>query len=105
MGLYDLVPEPRRIDYARMSREYPRVKGALTRAQKSGDPTKVVAAVERFIALSDDVGCMPDDWHRWRNALEDSWNAFMQSDEYDSLEGPAIADLVKRYQVCARRFA
>ena len=104
--LYARVPQSAPIDYARMSSEYPKVKGALTRAENSGDPSKVLAAVERFLKLSDEVGCMPDDWPRWRNALEDSWRNMRRSEAWDVFEdSPALADLVDRFQRAAVRFS
>jgi hypothetical protein len=106
-GLYDLVPASRPIDYDRMNREYPKVKAALTRAVNSGYETKVLEAVERFLALSDEVGCMPDDWPRWRNALEDAWRSIeRQLDEFgdDLYDAAGEASPVLRFQRAAVRF-
>lgn len=104
-GLYDRIPEPRRIDYDRMSSEYPKVKGLLTRAEKSGDPTKVLVAVERFITLSDEVGAMPDDWHRWRNALEDAWRELRRDEDLFELSVGLPGGFVDRFQCAAERLA
>ena len=107
-GLYDLLPESRPIDYKTMSREYPKLKSALTRAENGGEPIRVLAAVERFIAVSDEVGCMPDDWPRWRNALEDAWRDFQRTtlDEFgdDVFDGSGDASPVRRFQRSAVRF-
>lgn len=105
MGLYDLVPETPRIDYDRMKREYPKLKGALTRAKKSDDPTKVLEAVERFIVLSREVHAMPDDWPIWRNALEDAWRAFCRDDDAYELSVDLPGGFVDRFQIAALRFA
>jgi len=81
----DLYPERSapRIDYALMQEEYPKLKAALTRAERSGDPLRVRAAVARFVQKSDAIGCMPDDWPRWRNALEDAFEAWRRTDAAD----------------------
>jgi hypothetical protein len=51
--------------------EYRKQKAALTRAENSGDPEKVLRAVEK--ALAEWRGkAWPDDWARWRNALEEA---------------------------------
>ena len=68
----DRQPKPRPIDYARMKREHPKQKGALTRAIKTGDPERVAAACKAAVIVWNEVGAWPDDWHRWQNALDDS---------------------------------
>lgn len=93
--------ETRRIDYALMSREYPKLKGALTRARNSGDPVKVLRAVERFLKLSDEVGCMPDDWSRWRNALEDAYDDFQRSDDGETDYYENAAKVTRQFQAAA----
>lgn len=51
--------------------DFRKQKAALTRAQNSGDPRKVVAACVKVVA--DWHGkCWPDDWHRWNIALSDA---------------------------------
>ena len=61
-----------RIDYEAMRRMYPKQKGALTRAIKSGDPRQVIAAVITAVQQWDDAGGVwPDDWARWQRALDD----------------------------------
>ena len=51
--------------------EYAKLKGALTRARNSGDPRKVLKAVEEAVAAFDEK-VWPDDWSSWRIALEDA---------------------------------
>ena len=60
------------IDYERMNRIYPKQKAALTRAKNSGDPHKVVAAVEKAVAEWNEVGAFPDGWHTWNIAYSDA---------------------------------
>ncbi len=60
------------IDYARMQRTFPKHKAALTRAKKSGDPQKVVAACKAAVAEWDAIGAWPDHWHTWNIALRDA---------------------------------
>lgn len=70
-------PGPRRIDYDRMNREYPRQKAALTRAIKTRDPEKVAQACKAAVLAWGEIGAWPDGWHRWQIALDDvlPWNA------------------------------
>jgi hypothetical protein len=63
--------EPRRIDYARMNRVFPKQKAALTRAVKTRDPEKVAAVCKAAIAEWNEIGAWPDDWARWQRALDD----------------------------------
>jgi hypothetical protein len=65
--------EPRR-EYI-SNEDFRRQKSALTRAANSGDPRKVLACVEK--TLKEWEGKVwPDDWARWRCALEDAaWAA------------------------------
>ena len=60
------------IDYERMNRIYPKQKAALTRAENSGDPNKVVAAVLKAVHEWNEVGAWPDGWHRWNIAYQDA---------------------------------
>lgn len=60
------------IDYARARRESPGLKSALTRAERSGDPQKVVAACRKAVVAWNAWGAWPDAWHRWENALRDA---------------------------------
>jgi len=66
------------IDYARMQREHPKQKVALTRAmnawRKGGkvDNSAVVKACREAVRVWDEIGCWPDDWSRWQIALNDT---------------------------------
>lgn len=64
------------IDYPRMQREYPKQKAALTRAvnhwRKTGDNSKVVKACTEAVKVWDEIGCWPDAWSTWQNALNDT---------------------------------
>lgn len=60
------------IDYARMQRTHRAHKAALTRATKSGSVNKVLDACKAAIREWDEIGCWPDDWHRWQIALNDA---------------------------------
>lgn len=60
------------IDYARMKRVYPKQKATLTRALKSGDPTKVHEACIKAVAEWNEIGAWPDGWSRWQRALNDA---------------------------------
>ena len=51
--------------------EYRKQKSALTRAVNSGDPAKVLATVEKTLEQWRGKA-WPDDWNRWRIALEDA---------------------------------
>ena len=63
---------PKTIDYARMQREAPRLKAMLTRAQKSGDPQKVLTACKEAVRVWNEIGAWPDNWHTWNIALQDA---------------------------------
>lgn len=102
-GLYEDRPV-RRIDYERMNREYPKVKAALTRAERSGDPLKVRAAVARFVTLSDECGAMPDDWARFRNALEDAFREWSRTEAADDDYYDAGGVELARWREVGRRF-
>lgn len=70
----------RTIDYDRMRREAPRLKRALTCAQKSGDPQKVLAACTEAVRVWNEIGAWPDNWHTWNIALQDArWADLRQS--------------------------
>lgn len=61
--------------------EFTRQKARLTRAQNSGDPIAVLVAVEK--TLDEWYGkAWPDDWHRWRVALEDAFWKFARTPDY-----------------------
>jgi hypothetical protein len=69
-------PEPKPIDYARMREVWPKQKGALTRAVKSGDPERVAKVCRDAVRVWDEVGAWPDDWSLFQRALDDAlpWN-------------------------------
>ena len=55
-----------------MRRMYPKQKGVLTRAIKSGDPRQVISAVITAVQQWEDAGGVwPDDWARWQRAIDD----------------------------------
>ena len=60
----------RPIDYDRIKREMPKLKAALTRAVKTGDPEKVAAECVRAMTVWDEVGAWPDHWNEWQIALD-----------------------------------
>lgn len=62
----------RNIDYERMIRSAPKLKAALTRASKSGDPEKVARACVLAMNEWDAIGAWPDNWSNWQRALTDS---------------------------------
>lgn len=69
----EVIPrsEPRRIDYARMQKEWPKQKAALTRASKTGDATKVAAVCIDAVKVWDEIGAWPDDWSLFESTLSD----------------------------------
>jgi hypothetical protein len=71
------------IDYAAAKREGPSLKTALTRAKNSGDPVKVLVAVEKAYAAFDRWGGWPDNWHTWNIAVGDAWFDYRRSEAYD----------------------
>lgn len=59
-----------------MSSKFGQQKAALTRAIKSGDYDKVVAATRKAIKEWEtlpEFGYWPDDWAKWQRALDDVW--------------------------------
>ena len=76
-------PAPKRIDYDRMKREWPKQKAALTRAVKSGSAEKVAAVCISAVKVWDEVGAWPDDWARFQRALDDTlpWSARVNFDD------------------------
>lgn len=75
------------IDYARVKREHPKHKAALTRAKNSGSPLKVLAAVEKAYDAFDTWGAWPDDWAAWRVAAWDAHFDWLRSEEAEDDEG------------------
>lgn len=74
--------------------EYAKLKSALTRAKNSGDPQKVLTAVEAAVKVFDSK-IWPDDWAMWRIALEDAAHDARQLafDERDLDEGRRLMAL------------
>lgn len=84
MSIYDLLPAPRRTEYLSQS-EHIRLKTKLTRALNSGQPLRVLAAVEDAL-MSWDGKAWPDEWSRWARALEDAYAARVRVEGWG--EGP-----------------
>jgi hypothetical protein len=59
------------IDYARMSRVFPKQKAALTRAIKSGSRETLILTIRAAVLEWNEIGAWPDDWARWQRALDD----------------------------------
>lgn len=76
-------PAPKRIDYDRMKREWPKQKAALTRAVKSGSAEKVAGVCIAAVKVWDEVGAWPDDWFHFQRALGDMlpWNQQVDFDD------------------------
>lgn len=71
-------PTPVMIDYAAANRAYRRQKAALTRAENSGDPSRVVKTCRKtVIEWCYDGYPWPDDWSRWQRALDDAIHALL----------------------------
>ncbi len=61
------------IDYAAMNKSVRKHKAALTRAKNSGDPQKVIAAVNAAFTEWGQPGmAYPDQWHTWDVAKYDA---------------------------------
>jgi N12 class adenine-specific DNA methylase len=61
------------IDYERAKALIRRQRAALTRAIHSGEPARVVLAVQKAVSEWDQPGiAWPDDWSRWQRALDDA---------------------------------
>ena len=61
------------IDYKAAAASFRKQKSALTRAKNSGDPQKVIDAVDKAFAEWDAMGIpFPDSWHTWKVAKEDA---------------------------------
>jgi hypothetical protein len=61
------------VDWARMSRVYPKQKAALTRALKKADKEQrrdaVIKACTDAVREWEQIGVWPDNWSRWQRAL------------------------------------
>lgn len=62
------------LTYAQEKRQWTNQKTALTKAIRSGDPFKVIAATRKAVAQWEEKGFWPDAWHRWNIALSDAYN-------------------------------
>jgi hypothetical protein len=83
----------RPIDYERMRQLHPRELAALTRARKHGDVGKLAELIARTVLEWDEIGCWPDDWHKWQCALDDALPFGQQVD---------LPDLAAAYRDAAR---
>ena len=59
------------INYALAKEQGPKLKAALTRAQKK-DYAAVLQACKKAIAAWEVWGAWPDNWSRWQRALDDA---------------------------------
>jgi hypothetical protein len=59
------------IDYARMQKEFPKQKAALTRAKKSGDVERVKDVCRAAVSTWNEIGAWPDDWALFERTLND----------------------------------
>jgi hypothetical protein len=59
------------IDYALAKAEGPKLKAALTRAEKKGYAA-VLAACRHAVSRWEVWGAWPDNWSRWQRALDDA---------------------------------
>jgi hypothetical protein len=78
---------------------YKRQKGALTRAVNSGDPLKVLAAVERTLDEWDGKA-WPDGWATWSVALDDASWAFQRDGRYEG----DTSEILARFEAARGRF-
>lgn len=77
----------RPIDYARMKREWPKQKAALTRARNKPDPEArrdaTLLACASAVKAWDEIGAWPDDWSLFQRALDDCFPVFHAPDLRD----------------------
>lgn len=88
-------PEPRKIDYERMSREWPKQKRKLDAAVKSGDAVKVGEVCIEAVKVWDECGAWPDDWAAFQRALDDVLPWPLQADLSDVAYGRVKIEEVK----------
>lgn len=88
MSIYDLLPAPRRTEYLSQD-EHRRLTAKLTRAERSGQPLKVLAAVEDAL-MSWSGKAWPDQWSRWARALEDAYSARRRECPDDLITQPEL---------------
>lgn len=77
---------------------YRQQKARLTVAVNSGDPVKVLAAVEKTLGEWEGL-IWPDAWHRWSVALYDALLKYRRH-PYDD----RLTSVVDRFEEAARRF-
>lgn len=58
-------------DYTLSKKEYSNLKRRLTKAEKLGNPTKILEEVEHAFRIFEEKG-YPDDWTRWERAQSDA---------------------------------
>lgn len=73
--------------------QYRAQKARLTKAKNSGDPKRVLEAVEKTLEEWDGK-VWPDDWHRWNVALSDALFAY---DRSDAIDDPEAGDIIDRF--------
>lgn len=72
------------IDYEAAQKSFRKHKAALTRAKNSGDPHKVVAAVDKAFGEWDAAGHpYPDSWHTWNVAKQDAHNQIARDSNFN----------------------
>ena len=57
--------------YTLSKKELTNLKRARTRAEKTGDPEKIIAEVNRAFGIFDEKG-WPDNWSDWQRAKNDA---------------------------------
>jgi hypothetical protein len=86
------------IDYERAKRNGPKLKSALTRAQKVADPIErkdaVIAACRKAVKEWEVWGAWPDAWSRWQGALRDAVYAAQLAGATDGLALMTLDELV-----------
>jgi len=76
--------------------EYRRQKSRLTRAVNSGDPVKVLSAVEKTVTEWEDKA-WPDDWSRWFRALDDARLKYIGAGWDDERDSPEDIRILSRF--------
>ncbi len=72
------------MDYAAAQKRFVRFKSALTRAQNTKDPHKILAACAEFFDYYERAESepFPDDWHRWERAKDDATFALQRESKW-----------------------
>ena len=81
---------PRRIDYDRMQKVWPKQRAALNRAKNTGDARKVAQVCIDAVKVWDEIGCWPDDWALFERTLNDMLHWRAQTTLADVAYGRAI---------------